>query len=247
MSEGIDLAEVAMINDMARLQVISNNLANISTTGYRRDAAATVIFESQLLELQSGLLAGPQDTLTPRIETRTVHDPGTLRFTGNPLDLAIESDAFFAIETPDGEAYSRQGAFRMDAVGQLVTAAGWPVLSTSGPVRLTTPAPRIDQSGRIWEAEQFVGQLKLVRFGSPETLSKAGGGYFLRSQSEPTTPIDVTTEALLRQSYLENSNVQLSQEMVKLLEVMRHFEAARQVIRGYDDTLDVAISTIADF
>jgi flagellar basal-body rod protein FlgG len=247
MGEGINLAEVAMINDMAQLQVISNNLANISTSGYRRDAAATVIFDSQVLALEEGLFAGPQDTFTPRIETRTVHEPGTLRFTGNPLDLALESDSFFALETPDGEAYSRQGSFRMDEAGQLVSAAGWPVLSTSGPVRLTGPEPRIDQNGGVWQADQFLGQLKLVRFSSPENLTKAGAGYYLRSESEPAATIDVSSEALVRQAYLENSNVEVSHEMVKLMELMRHFESAQRVMRGYDEAMNVAISTIAEF
>ena len=247
MGEGISLAEVAMINDMAQLQVISHNLANISTTGYRRDAAATVIFDAQLLGLEDSVLAGPQDALTPRLETRTVHEPGTLRFTGNPMDIALESDAFFAVETPDGEAYTRQGSFRLDESGQLVTAAGWPVLSTSGPVRLTTSEPRIDKSGAIWESDQFMGQLKLVRFDAPEGLIKAGPGYFLQSEALPTAPLDVSAEALVRQAYLENSNVQVSNEMVKLMEVMRHFESAQRVMRGYDEAMDVAISTIAEF
>ncbi len=247
MAEGISLAEVAMINDMAQLQVISHNLANISTTGYRRDVAATVLFDSQLIELQDSLFLAPQDTFTPRIETRTVHEPGTLRFTGNPLDLALESDAFFALETPEGEAYSRQGAFRMDETGQLVTSAGWPVLSTTGPVRLTTPEPRIDQNGGIWEADQFLGQLKLVRFDSTEGLVKAGAGYYLRSDSRPAVPLEASSEGLVRQAYLENSNVQVSHEMVKLIELMRHFEAAQRVMRAYDESLGMAISTIADF
>ena len=247
MGEGISLAEVAMLNDMAKLQVISHNIANISTTGYRRDAAATVIFSEQLLQLETAGLAGPQDPLTPRIETRTVHERGTLRFTGNPMDLALEGDAFFVLDTIDGEAYSRQGSFRLDESGQLVTAAGWTVQSTSGPVRLTTSEPRFDKNGGIWEADQFIGQLKLVRFNSPEHLRKAGPGYFLPGENLPAASAEVSEEALVRQSYLENSNVQVSNEMVKLIEVMRHFESAQRVMRGYDEAMDVAISTIADF
>jgi len=247
MAEGINLAEVAMINDMAKLQVISHNIANISTTGYRRDSAATVIFSEQLLQLENAGLAGPQDPLTPRIETRTVHERGTLRFTGNPMDVALEGDAFFALETADGEAYSRQGSFRLDESGQLVTSAGWPVLSTSGPVRLTTSEPRIDRTGGIWETDQFVGQLKLVKFDSPEQLTKAGPGYFLPGENQSMASAEISEEALVRQSYLENSNVQVSNEMVKLIEVMRHFESAQRVMRGYDEAMDVAISTIADF
>ena len=131
MSEGIQLAEIAMINDMARLQVISHNLANVSTAGYRRDGAAAVLFDQQLQVMHENAASIPFDALTPRIETHTVHEQGTLRFSGGPLDLAIESDSFFAIQTPDGEAYSRQGSFQLDSEGQLVTAAGWPVLSTA--------------------------------------------------------------------------------------------------------------------
>lgn len=244
MSGGFDLAEVAMTNDLTRLQVIGHNLANGATTGYRRDTAVSTLFEPQLLAYQHDLVAQHRDALVPRIETTTVHQAGTPRFTGNPLDIAIEDDTFFAIETPQGEAYSRDGAFRLDSAGRLVTAGGLPVLSTGGHLRLTTATPRIEKNGAVWDGEDFAGQLKMVRFANPALLEKAGAAMFLRGTAQPELAVD---DARVRQAYVENSNVSASQEMVQLMEVMRHFEASQRVVRGYDEMLDTAITTITDF
>lgn len=247
MSEALDLAELAMINDLARMRVVSQNLANVSTTGYRADIAAARLFRPELLRAQGEILLSPQDTLTPRIEAFTSHLDGTIRYTGNPLDAALKGDAFFAIETPDGEAYSRDGAFQLSPAGQLVNAAGYPVLSTSGLLRVGTPTPRIDSQGNVFDGEDFLGQLKLVRFAKPEQLVRAGGGYFLPGPGQLALAADVEEENLVRQAYLENSNVQMSSEVVRMMEILQHFRSSQNVIRGYDDMLNTAIRTIAEF
>lgn len=247
MSDGPALAELAMINDLQRMQVISQNLANVSTNGYRADLATTVLFQPQLLQAQGDLIAAPQDTLTPRVQTVTSQLDGTMRFTGNPLDVALEGEAFFAIETPEGEAYSRDGAFQLNAAGSLINATGYPVLGTSGMLRISTSTPRIDKQGNLFENEQFVGQLKLVRFANPELLVKTGGGYFVPVEGQMAQATEDTEEATVRQSYLENSNVQMSSEVVKMMEVQQHFRASGNLIRAYDNILNTAIGTIAEF
>jgi flagellar basal-body rod protein FlgG len=243
---GIELAESAMVNDMQRLQVISHNLANIATTGYRRDTAVTVPRDARPFEVATDPIGAPE-ALVAAVEAWTVHEQGALSFTGNPLDVAIEGDAFLAVETPDGEGYSRNGALRLDPAGQLVTAAGWPVLTLEGPLRLETPAPRIDREGRIWNGEDFLGQLKLVRFSEPGDFRKQPGGYFIGSGGEVPPAAEDAADAQLRQGYLENSNVEAAEQMVALLQVMRHFEAAQRVIRSYDEIMETAVSTLADF
>ena len=247
MSDGLALAELAMINDLARMQVISQNLANVSTTGYRADIAATTLFQPQLLQAQGQLIAAPQDTLTPKVESVTSHQDGTVRFTGNPLDVALEGDAFFAIETPSGEAYSRDGAFQLNAAGQLINATGFPVLSTSGMMRVGTPTPRIDKQGNVFDGDQLIGQLKLARFSDPNLLVKTGNGYFMPVNGQLAKAVDDNEETSVRQSYLENSNVEMSSEVVRMMEVLQHFRSSQNVIRAYDDMLGTSISTIADF
>lgn len=247
MSEGLDLAQLAMINDLARMRVVSQNLANVSTTGYRADIAAARLFRPELLQAQGDIVAAPLDTLTPRIEAFTSHRDGTIRFTGNPLDVALQGDAYFAVETPEGEAYSRDGAFQLNAAGQLVNATGLPVLGTSGMLRIGTPTPRIDQHGNVFDGEDFLGQLKVVRFAQPELLVRAGSGYFLPVPNQFPLAVEEDQENLVRQAYLENSNVQLSSEVVRMMEILQHFRSSQQVIRGYDEMLNTAIRTIADF
>jgi flagellar basal-body rod protein FlgF len=247
MSEGLDLAELSMINDMARMRVISQNLANVSTTGYRADTAVTTQFEPQLLQAQTDLLTGPRDSLTPRIETYTSHDAGTYRNTGNPLDVALEGDAFFVIDTGQGEAYSRDGAFQLDGAGRLVNATGLPVMSTNGDLRVGTSTPRIDKQGNVFDGDELLGQLKLVRFANPEKLVKAGRGYFLPEPGQLSMAIEEDDQALVRQSYVENSNVQMSTEVVQMMDVLQHFKSSQNVLRSYDQMLDTAISTIAEF
>jgi flagellar basal body rod protein FlgG len=164
-----------------------------------------------------------------------------LTHTGNPLDLALEGDAYFVIDSGLQEAYTRQGTFRLDADGQLVTANGEKVVTTEGDVRLTSPAPAIDAQGNIRDNGTVVGQLKLVTISNPQSLLESGNGRYTATDSTVAQPAET---ARVRQGYTEAANVVTMNEMIKMIETVRHFEASQKMLQGYDAMLDRAITDL---
>jgi flagellar basal body rod protein FlgG len=231
--------EMGMLDDAERLRIISNNLANVGTVGFKRQLAVSPSFDQQLLQSAPRTQAG--DRAGSVLTAYTDRSAGTLTHTGNPLDLALEGDAYFVIDTGLQEAYTRQGTFRLDADGQLVTASGEKVVTTEGDVRLTSPAPSIDAQGNIRDNGAVVGQLKLVTVNNPQSLLETGNGLYTATDSTVAAPAD---SARVRQGYTEAANVMTMNEMIKMIETVRHFEASQKMLQGYDAMLDRAITDL---
>lgn len=246
MTDVFAISELSMLNDMRQLDIISHNLANATTQAYKRDIPVMRSFAEQLqgdLRLLD-IAASSTDNTVPAISASTAYSQGAFTRTGNALDVAVEGDAFFELNTGEGLRYSRQGSFKLDAAGRLMTSDGHDVNGLGGPIRLGTDSPRIDRQGMIWDGEDAVAQLKLVRFRDPAALIKVGNGaYELEQGGRAETVLNPS----LRQGFVEASNVQVMDEMVRMMTTVRHFEATQQVIRGYDDILGTAIETIAEF
>jgi flagellar basal-body rod protein FlgF len=244
MSDAMKLSELGMINDLKQMEMISQNLANATTGAYKRDlpvADAAVRFESMLTDFASGV---QQRQLVPGVARHIDSSQGVLKFTGNPLDLAIEGEGFFELATAEGLRYTRGGAFRLDVAGRLVTTDGHGVNGLNGEIRMLNAAPRIDAQGRIWDGEDMVAQLKLMRFENAAELQRLGGGlYIATSEGEA----GVSAVEGVRQGHLEASNVNVMDEMVRMISTTRHFETTQKVITGYDEMIGEAISTIAEF
>ena len=167
-----------------------------------------------------------------------------LRPTGEALDLAIDGDGFFEVQTEAGPAYTRRGDFRLDAAGRLVTHAGDVVQGQGGPLVLGTTTPTIDRSGRLFDGDKPLGQLKLVTFADPRTLARSEDG--LSTTNQPAT-VQPEGEARLRQGHLEASNVNTAAEMVRLMETVRHFEASQKVVQGVDEMTERALRKLGEF
>lgn len=245
MTDAIAISELSMINDMRRLDVLSHNLANATTTAYKREIAVNEVTEKNFsTELESARhLQG--SNMVPDILSVSDHAYGTLKHTGNALDVAIEGEGFFEFMGPKGLEYGRQGAFSLSASGRLQTQDGFLVNGLGGEIRLLNVSPRIDETGRLWDGDEPLGQLKLVSFSNAEQLSKVGNGRFtFNGSSGEITSIE---HASLRQGYLETSNVVAMDEMVKMIETVRRFETSQQVISAYDGMMSTAIQTIAEF
>jgi flagellar basal-body rod protein FlgF len=236
----VTATEMGMLNDAERLRIISNNLANVGTVGFKRQLAVSPSFDQQLV--QSGGIAASGHTEAV-LTAYTDRSAGTLTHTGNPLDLAIEGDAYFAIDTGLQEAYTRQGTFRLDADGQLVTSNGQKVVTTEGDVRLTSPVPTIDAQGNIRDNGTVVGQLKIVTVNNPQTLLDTGNGLYTATDSTVAVPAET---ARVRQGYTEAANVVTMNEMIKMIETVRHFEASQKMLQGYDSMLDKAITDLGN-
>ncbi len=257
MQEIFAVSLTSMHQDMNRLDRVALNLANVSTPGYKREVAGMQPFAE--IVSQSSVDAGgasPADATVPPSVPNVLRDvrSGTLKITGEPFDIALTGNAFLEVSTEHGPAYTRQGNLHVDARGRLVTAQGYPVAGRAGDILLTTQAPVIDAYGRITEPQatsgpsatapgQPIAQLKLVQFENPKEMQRIGDG--LMSAGSGMKAADESTPQL-RQGALENSNVNSIQEMVQLMQTMRHFESIQKVAQGYDEMLGLAIRKLGD-
>lgn len=239
MPDGFSIAALSMINDMQRLNGVSQNLTNALTPGYKR----TVPFNVVLSELHTQ--SGTQSFATPLPTPATVQDmkPGTLRATGNALDVAIENMGFFEVQQDGQTYYTRQGNFSIDANNRLVTQNGALVNGQSGDLKLTSLQPTINRQGQIFENGKLVGQIKLVQFVDPTLLQNIGEGKYIQASAV----IKSEDKVSVRQGFLEASNVNSAAEMVHMIETMRHFETGQKIIQMYDEMNERAISKLGEF
>ncbi len=231
-----------------RLDVTANNLANVSTPGYRRDVLG---FREVLM--RKFPFRSPDDwrafkEVTPKTDFRQ----GPLEHTGNPFDIAIGGEGFFKVETPNGIAYTRAGNFRLDAEHRLVTAQGYPVLADGAPIvidpglaqgglaTLDNVRFQVDASGVIAIDGTEIGRLDVVTFSDPSVLKKYGENLFVAKEGAQEIPVENPD---LRQGYIEDSNVEPLVEMVKLIEIQRHFEAIQKSIQRLGDNTSRMIET----
>lgn len=246
MPDPIAIAQAAMLNDVRRLEIISQNLANANTSGFKRDIPVNHSFDAVLAGavMNMGLGTHGNGAAAGQITALPDMTHGVFKNTGNKLDVAIQGKGFFEITTPGGVGYTRAGSFTLDSLGRMTTAEGWPVNTMSGELRLHGTDPLIDREGRIWEGDLQVGQLRIVEFGEATRFEKMGGKLL-----SPIGNVEITESSMpsVRQGYLEASNVDSMQEMVRMMETVRHFESAQRVITGYDEMLGTAIDTIAEF
>lgn len=232
MNSGMYSAISGSVAAMKRLDIISNNLANVNTPGFKKDHMS---FES--------LLAGPVNppavpqgsTADPILQRENIYidyGAGPVSQTGNPLDLAIDGDGFFVVQTPDGQAYTRQGNFRLSADGTLVTADGLPVLGQGGPIRAQGSVIEIDYKGVVTVDGTPSGTISVVDFPRPYALTKTDGARFVPADAQAAPQ---AASGSIRQGHLEGSNVDSISEMVQMIETNRYFEACSKVIKGFDD------------
>ncbi|WP_374401386.1 flagellar basal-body rod protein FlgG [Niveibacterium sp.] len=248
------VARTGLDAQQTQLDVISNNLANVSTNGYKR---ARAVFEdllyqtlrqpgaqsSQQTQIPSGLQLG---TGVRPVATVKNHSQGNLQQTGNSLDVAIQGDGYFQILLPDGTlGYTRDGSFQKDNTGQMVTSSGYPLdpsitippnaqsitIGKDGTVSVTTPGTA---------APTQIGTIQVATFVNPAGLQSAGENLFLETTSSgtptPTTP-GTNGAGVLNQNYVETSNVNVAEELVGLIQTQRAYEFNSKVVSTADAML----------
>ena len=240
------------------MDTISNNLANVNTTGFRRNEARFQDLVYQQMRAPgtpvgaSVVPVGQEVGLGVKVgSSEKIFTQGNLVQTGNPLDVAIQGDGFFQVTMPDGTtAYTRDGSFKKDANGALVTADGYFVqpqvtipsnaqqISVGADGTVTALVPGSQQP-------QQLGQIQLARFVNPAGLSPVTGGN-LYTQTAASGAPTVSAAGLngtgsLQSGYLENSNVQVVQEIVNMIVAQRAFEANSKSISAADQMLSTAV------
>ena len=263
MWRGLYIAASGMITETKHTDMIANNLANASTTGYKRDDMAIREFEPMLLRRINDNSADTKVTSfkgfrvdgqrAPRVgtlglgsavdEIATDHLQGAMQTTGNTYDLAISGQGYFVIDTPDGPRYTRDGGFYRSATGQLQNMRGQAVLSSSGrPITIPASAQRVNitSDGRIYADGAQLAQLGFVQFDGRNAVIKQGDNLY-RPQ-EGAQPQQAT--GTIEQGMLEMSNTSVVTEMVELINNYRVYEAGSKVVQTQDTLLDKAVNEV---
>ncbi len=239
-----------------RLEVLSNNLANVNTVGFKQDKSRfQKYFLNELSQNNPYAPAGEKPSQAPafwfRMNTYTDHSPGPTKGTGNRFDLSIHGKGFFCVQTPRGIQYTRRGDFGISAQGTLVTQEGWPVLGQGGEITIESAMefsdPQrhefiVDDQGNVAVDGNTVDKLRIVDFAGSNTLIKVGDTYFRPGGASMTG-----TEAQdyrISQGTLEHSNVNAVQMMTELIEVHRGFEAYQKIIRSVDEVNSKTINEV---
>ncbi|MBK8575201.1 MAG: flagellar basal-body rod protein FlgF [Elusimicrobia bacterium] len=232
MLRGIYANAQAMTALMAKQDVQSNNLANVNTTGFKKDR---IIFEEF-----SEVLRGQQMS-TPIARTSIDPSPGPSVRTENPLDLAIDGKGFFSVQTAEGPRYTRNGSFQWNEKGLLVDGGGRIVLGKGGNIQRKPEggAITVAPSGIISMGGEPIGQLSVVEFSKDVRLRKIGDGLLEKTSGEPKPGT-----GRVAQGFLESSSVNSVQEMADMINTLRLFEANQRSLRYQDEALGRAISEL---
>ena len=241
MNSGMYSALSGNIAAMRRMDVISNNLANVNTPGFKKDR---MLFEGMLAGSTTPPAVPQGSTADPILQKESLfidYAPGPVNQTGNPLDLAIEGDGFLTVTTPNGPAYTRQGNLRLASDGTLVTIDGYPVQGDNGTIRIQGGKVEIDAKGAVSVDGAPVATIKVVDFPRPYQLKKLGQALLVPEDPQVTPQ---AARADIRQGSLEGSNVESITEMVQMIETNRYFDACQRAIRGFDDMAAKAVSDL---
>lgn len=284
MIRGLYTGASGMNAQQVKLDAISNNLANLDTTGYKRDVTVHKAFAELLLRRMNddGVLPnffGSSDkapvigTLGTGVETNelfTEMEQGSLKETGSDFDLALEGEGFFCIETPDGERYTRNGAFVLGKEGYLETKDGFPVLGENGPIRVKENNFQIDKFGNVWVNADYqddpfrlvskaenewngltkLDTLRVVDFKKTRFLAKQGDSLY-RSTEESGEARSMQAGLAggkrpgVIQGFVEASNVNPILEMVNMIDVNRAYEANQKTIQAEDAMLSKLINEVS--
>ena len=216
----------------ARLQQIdalSNNLANSGTAGFR---ATEVSFEGALeAALLEGEAGGGRSFVAADLSSLRL-EPGPVEQTGRALDVAIQGEGYFIIETPEGIRHTRAGSFHVDPQGFLATHSGHPVLGNGGPIQVGQRPATIQADGAVIDDEGTVlGRLRLEQFLEPAEIQREGGNLLRVSEDTVVFPVDGPAFA---PASIEGSNVRTVQELARLVIVQRAFDASMRTLEAED-------------
>lgn len=241
MIKGIWTSAAGMLPRMFRQEVAANNLANITTTGFKKDRTFLKSF------LDAELMAEKDRDKYSRLleveDTKVNFSQGLLEETRNSLDLAIVGDGFFTINTPQGEMYTRNGNFQINARSQLVNSENLLVMDDRNrPIYIREGSVFVAEDGEITIDGEPVSKLKIVDFPQPYSLEKTANNMF--------TPIDdgvvpsPARSAKVKHGFLERSNVRPVEEMLNMIVFFRNYEADSRILMAQDDTLRRAVNDV---
>lgn len=253
MIRGLYIAGTGMNVQSKKMDIISNDLANVNTTGYKKDTAIIGSFPEVLLtrlnDTQNHIPNNGQIgkiTHGAKIDAiYTEFTPGSVRSTGGLVDIAIQGDGFFTVQTPNGEAYTRDGGFSIDAAGNVVTKEGYAVMGENGPLQLgedflnSGGEVSIEKDGNMYLDGQLIDRINVVKFADNTQLQKLGDNLYQGGGQRGAF------DGTLLQGFLETSNVNPVTAMVDMITVSRAYEANQKILQVHDTLLGKAVNDLA--
>ena len=239
---------IALSRQMAlwkQMNIVSNNVANMNTAGYKQDNAVFTSYINQTPDA-AGVGSAPQFFFFFFGEFQDFRE-GAFKNTGNTFDLAIKGDGFFCIETPAGEKYTRKGEFTLNEDGALATTEGDLVMSENDTPLFFAPGETeitISESGDVMTENGFIGRLKIARFADNQKLLKSAGVLF--DNVEGNAVMFGSENIRIAQGMVEASNVNAIAEMTNLVKIQRSYDYVQQMIDEEHDRLSNTISTFAE-
>lgn len=249
MVRGLYTAATGMMVERGKMDVLTNNIVNADTTGYKSDELITSSFKSEILKRINdpnvsivGTPVGKYSFGSHVDELVTNFEQGTIEDTDRNTDLALCGDGFFVIETPEGERYTRSGNFDVDAQGYLVTADGNYVLGKNGRIHVGNDQFSVAEDGTVTGGQATSDQLRLVSFADTKELRKQGNNlYYIYGRG--ANPV-AATACKVRQGAQEVSNVGAADSMVDMLTLYRKYEACQKAVRTNDESLELAVTKL---
>lgn len=258
MIRGLYIAASATISETKRIDVITNNIANANTSGFKKDTMITESFPEVLMKrigatdyrdiIAKAPIAnkigyiGKMNNGVRVDEVFTNFEQGPISVSGNPLDLALQGPGFFSIETPEGERYTRSGEFTLDSEGYITTKEGYKVQGQNGPILVDGKNIVINEDGQVFSDGNEIDTLKLVDFNDYKLLKKEGEALYLDTSDDAGNMKEA--EGLILQGSVEASNVNSVKMMVEMITMLRSYEANQKVIKTFDELLSKSVNEI---
>ena len=243
MSGTVYQAAAGALLQQMRLDVLSNNLANVNTSGFKADKP---VFRMDTGDEKNNTtpttVPGRLSPYAPPLEAVTDYSAAPLVKTGNPLDAAIIGKGFFQVQAPEGERFTRSGHFMVNEDGVLSTAEGWPVMGQSAEINIEGSRVEISDQGEVMVDGELVDTLRVVDFGDTSKLHKVGDTFFSADPGSDGQTLDDSFE--IAQGFVEGSNVDAVRTMTEMIETIRVFEAYQKIIRSADDTTAKTVSEV---
>jgi flagellar basal-body rod protein FlgF len=224
------------------MDVIANNLANLSTPAFKREA---VEFQEYMVPVPATEAEGSGTVDVSYVLDKGISrdlSAGSLDSTGNSLDLSIAGPGYFVVQTPDGERYTRNGHFELDDQGRVVTQEGFQLQSDGGAITLQTQDGdlRVSSDGTLSTNVQLLGKLRVVNFQNERALKKVGATLYDAGAQNA----DPVTGARVQQGMMERSNVQAVVEIARMMEILRAYQASSELTKSGEDLLKQAIEKL---
>lgn len=257
MNRGLYTSAIGMMTQMQNMDIVTNNIANVDTTGFKKDMSVVQSFSEEMMKIlddpsnQTRLIKRNNNIGTVSLgnfvtEVSTDFATGAMEKTEGTYDLAIDGEGFFVIETTekDGtvkEKYTRDGSFTLNQNNELMTKEGNYVLGENGRIVIPNGTVSISENGNIYSNGEYVDKIKMVDFENKETLRKYGDNLYNKIDETIEKPFTGT----LLQSHIETSNVNVVNEMVKMINISRVYELNQKMVQTHDNTLEKAVTELA--